>query len=695
MKIKYFIVVSCLLILSIINCSDKSNPTMPQDINNNSIGTISLNLPGTIVNTPTVLAVSVDINPEITLSDSVLKLVLIDESDNIIEELTSLHDDGKTSHNDDIAGDNKFNQLFDVVENTEKKIRLRCYANYIMNGEIVEGRSDIAEFTIYNDLTASDLSEMHNTQRNSIKKIQEFFDSNGGNREEAFQQLIIWLDNLSHVDSVKSDGLGTIGLKYKSGLMGSIIFSEVDENGKVTTRGGIIDSSSSRNIKTPFKYQTTGKSLKYPMNNIRQTLNKSIIDPELIGNRKALIYAPFQAQFSMDHGPSITKILNDSDLDFEVTLLENSSADISALNNITDYGLILISSHGANIPRPMFATGEIADTNINKISPFHQTLLRAGQLSLMTLSQENLLGWEVNKHDYWAITPLYFFYHTLSKKFPNSVVILSACWCSLSNDFSKSLLQNGAKAFFGYNGVVDNSFTVPVVDVLVNSLTNELKTIGQSFIPNQSDPTNSLTKFEMVTKTNGLHYPLELINGDFEFGVLDGWNKSGDGRIITKLGNLSPSEGSFMGIISTGLGQTVATGSLTQTIKVEENQKLTLKWNFLSEEFLEFIGSSFQDFFQVAIKTKDGVNNLILVKTIDDIANEFGATKTPENAGNLISVTPPIDFGNHGVYMTDWQTFTFDLTAYEDQIVTLVLAVGDVGDSAFDTAVLLDSITIE
>ena len=143
----------------------------------------------------------------------------------------------------------------------------------------------------------------------------------------------------------------------------------------------------------------------------------------------------------------------------------------------------------------------------------------------------------------------------------------------------------------------------------------------------------------------------------------------------------------IIGIIVFAVVPAIGRGSLMHA--------LVWGWNFLSEEFLEYIGSSFQDFFQIAIKTKDGVNNLILVKSIDDLANEFGATKEPENPGNLISVTPPIDFGNHGVYMTDWQTFTYDLNAYKDQIVTLIFAVGDVGDSAFDTAVLLDSITIE
>ena len=42
--------------------------------------------------------------------------------------------------------------------------------------------------------------------------------------------------------------------------------------------------------------------------------------------------------------------------------------------------------------------------------------------------------------------------------------------------------------------------------------------------------------------------------------------------------------------------------------------------------------------------------------------------------------------------MTNWQTSTFDISAYRDEIITLILLAGDVGDSIYDTAILLDDI---
>jgi hypothetical protein len=44
--------------------------------------------------------------------------------------------------------------------------------------------------------------------------------------------------------------------------------------------------------------------------------------------------------------------------------------------------------------------------------------------------------------------------------------------------------------------------------------------------------------------------------------------------------------------------------------------------------------------------------------------------------------------------MTDWQTITFDVSAYQGKRITLILAAGDVGDSIYDTAIILDEISI-
>jgi len=57
-----------------------------------------------------------------------------------------------------------------------------------------------------------------------------------------------------------------------------------------------------------------------------------------------------------------------------------------------------------------------------------------------------------------------------------------------------------------------------------------------------------------------------------------------------------------MGIISTGLGYTLEHGELKQRIFIPEYaNKLIFDWNVLSEEFLEWIGSRYDDPFVVTI----------------------------------------------------------------------------------------------
>jgi hypothetical protein len=182
-------------------------------------------------------------------------------------------------------------------------------------------------------------------------------------------------------------------------------------------------------------------------------------------------------------------------------------------------------------------------------------------------------------------------------------------------------------------------------------------------------------------------------NGGFEDDFTN-WEKEGDGRIIYALSFLEPTEGEKMGIISTGLGYTVKYGSLSQTFKVGDNDtNLRFDWNYISEEFLEWIGSQFQDPFKVTLtKVDDSSTTTLLYKTVDGIAADFGATY--ENGGDLIYVSPDIVFDRGDVWMTDWQNSTYDISAFQGNDVTITFEAEDLGDEIYDTAILLDDIKV-
>ncbi|HMG16680.1 MAG TPA: choice-of-anchor L domain-containing protein, partial [Saprospiraceae bacterium] len=192
---------------------------------------------------------------------------------------------------------------------------------------------------------------------------------------------------------------------------------------------------------------------------------------------------------------------------------------------------------------------------------------------------------------------------------------------------------------------------------------------------------------------DALKLPKDLQNGNFEAG-LKGWSAVGDGRFISILGTVHPTNKDFMAIISTGLGFTTSSGSIFQSFTVPSDaQTLKFDWNLLSEEFLEFIGSLYQDKFEVVIKDESGSENVFISKTIDQIAADYGATI--DMSGSLINVSPKIKFDVGGVFMTGYINASFDISAYQGKCITLEFRCSDVGDSSFDTAVVIDNVQIE
>src|SRR5947207_3584364 len=141
-----------------------------------------------------------------------------------------------------------------------------------------------------------------------------------------------------------------------------------------------------------------------------------------------------------------------------------------------------------------------------------------------------------------------------------------------------------------------------------------------------------------------------------------------------------------MGIISTGLGFTTNSGSIRQDLCVPANATtLTFQWNFFSEEFLTFCNTQFQDFFVVKIHELDMNGQIVnstqvLRRQIDDLCGSV----SPSDVG----------FDQGDVYNTGWIGTTFSLTAFQGKHVIIEFSAGDVGDSIYDTAILIDDVKV-
>jgi hypothetical protein len=693
---KIFVILS-LLTLSIfffITCSDdKNSPTEPA-VGDGSIGSLSLSIDEVIVNSLTTIQVKLSVHSDIEIQDSLVKLVRIDNSNNSTE-LGFLADNGNlSSFGDEIIGDNIFSGIIYVNESTAGTIDLMATALATSPAGQINGLSDKAKLTVYSDLTSEEFGDVVNTQESATTKLDEYLGGSADNIESAVNQTIQWLQGQPQVASVESEGSTSFRIKYTSGLEGGMFISVEDESGQIDTKGGRKLDDRKRGKQIPQSLQTVGTNFNYTLSP-SSTFKYSDLDDELIGNRNVLIYAPFEAAFKTDMRPTIEAIISKSDFEFSITKHINEEANISALKSMVNYGLIIFDTHGSGGKE--IATGEIVDTLLAAYKQSYKAMLKSNKLAIWTNTTISKVG-GVTKKDIYAVTSK--FIGDLFG-FPNSVIFNGSCESSKTSDLSNEFLLAGANAYYGFDKVVNTKFCSQMADTVVKRLTVDLKNTAEAFMSGQIDPVTPKATFIYDEWINPVHYPDELINGDFEFGKIDGWTKEGDGRVISKLVTQSPTGGSYMGIISTGLGFTTTTGKIFQSFRVENNQStLTIKWNFLSEEFLEYINSTYQDYFKVIIKKKDGTEIQLLDKSIDAIASDFGAQKftgaegeVPQ-PGNLVGVSPAIVFDRGDVYMTNWQTSTFDISAYRDEIITLILLAGDVGDSIYDTAILLDNIGI-
>ncbi len=285
-----------------------------------------------------------------------------------------------------------------------------------------------------------------------------------------------------------------------------------------------------------------------------------------------------------------------------------------------------------------------------------------------------------------------FFQHYLGS-LPNSIVFLAACRSAYNSSMADVFLAKGASAVIGYTDYVNSGYAQGTTQELYKKLVLEDKTIKEGFdsavaLFGANDADADPAALTLFGNNQAKRHSGELANSGFEDGVITPWERTGDGRIITQLGNFSPVEGQYMGIVSTGLGFTTASGELSQVFCLPDNaQSLTFSWNYNSEEFLEYCGSQYQDFFSVQMCEIDQATeqelscDTLLSRTVDSLCGSVSAVG--------------FSFDQNGVYSTGWINSDLLINpAYLGKSVKLKVAAGDVGDSIYDTAVLVDNFAV-
>lgn len=677
-----------IILLSIISGCSEDNPVTNPGQNDSIVGTLVSTPNGITVNSNDTVLFRFTVNPGIHFTDTVAHL--IKSVNNVNTEMGLLKDNGDLLNGDEIINDNVYSGKLILNESAAGDIIYKAIG-YITSTS--NGYSQPVTITVYTQLSSQDISILYTTQANARNQLIAYLGGNPNNIENAASQLAAWLQTQPGVQSVERNGNTGILINYTSGISGGILFSLADANGHISTLGGeqVSDSLRRNGKSTPLSEQTRGTN-DYFKENINTGFENMLLDANTIGNRNVLIYEPYLAIYpGYNIGQKVTTRLAQSVCkDYNITSFVNQEANIAVLSTITNYGLVFITSHGL-LGKRLF-TGEIADTNLQIYKTTYRQMIKADKLSIWKNLVISVVGTVSTSADVYVAEPKFF--SELTGTFPNSVIVNNSCESAMNPDLGNAFIGKGAKTYFGYSKVVHVGFVETISDSIAKRLAVEGKTTGNTFF-NSTDPETPNAVFTKIVGNDNLAFTTTLQNKDFEAGTIEGWTRAGDGRVISRLGSVNPRQGTFMGIISTGLGYTTSSGSISQCFTVQNNQStLKLKWNFLSEEFLEYIGSQFQDFFQIKIIKQDGSEVILFRKSIDNIASMFGATQ--QNPGQLIRVSPEIVFDRNDVYMTGWQDdLSFDVTPYRNQIITIVFSAGDVGDSIFDTAILLDDIVVQ
>jgi hypothetical protein len=401
-----------------------------------------------------------------------------------------------------------------------------------------------------------------------------------------------------------------------------------------------------------------------------------------VGTRRTLVLAP--ALGNSDVSQVGTTIAGVECPIFDVDEVTGSLAGAEAFQDLETYGLIVVDARGdalfsgiGDAYRPEWEWQSLGPQGVVVTG----TTLGSGTLG--TWERDLRLGrMAVMPGGQAAILPSFIVRYSIG--LPGTLVYLGSANGAASG-LSAAFLSLGATTVLGWDGPVSPvSARTRALSVVGELLTG--KTAGESFTPGQTDggtPPATLTL--AGSPQTGIATDV-IVNGGFEFtsgfsASVTGFTVQGDGHVVGGLGTWGPTEGERMALVSTGLGLTTAVGSFEQSLCLPSlppgasSLTLTFDWNFFSEEFLEYCGSQFQDSFEVTFG-----DTTLLSRAVDDLCD---------------SVFPDaVDFDQGDVHATGWLTHAVDMTPFAGTTGALKFGAEDVGDSIFDTVILVDRLSL-
>lgn len=181
-----------------------------------------------------------------------------------------------------------------------------------------------------------------------------------------------------------------------------------------------------------------------------------------------------------------------------------------------------------------------------------------------------------------------------------------------------------------------------------------------------------------------------FLNGEFLNGLEDWLSR---GALVSNDFPASPSvlppshmspDGLFA-VVHTGLGDASTLGYIEQqvTVPLSRNGVFSMLYNFLTSEYPDWVGSEFNDYFQVSLVGPSG--ELTLTKA--EFLNSTSFTPVSGLPGGILD--------NVTGGQTGWKIFNQGPLALKQGVYVFRVEVRDVSDAIFDSAILIDRVSLK
>jgi hypothetical protein len=671
------------------------------------------------------------------LDENTVALYQSDKTGTKGAKLADLKDDGDFGgpSGDDVIGDNIYTAKLTVDEPTSKALYYRVYADDYVGDEYA---SSIAILYVISKPTdemvqnaasnAKDIDDMWTTLEPTAN-LQVMAEAE---YRAAFSDA---QDNLvSHIAQMPNNLFvykGTNGVFYAMDDAPFIMLQETIPD--LSVYENEIDGAAPRGLPAEINHTRAPVFFGSQDNNgIRAIALADEDDKNVIKEKKAIFIDPYYWQhvnstkMSDDNGgwtaieeatcPDLdeTEVLNGTDASTNVDPKTKDTAIIDAFTTLSNYGTVVIHTHGAYWDYGQSNWVTELETTINNLP---DDLVKFMLQIWLENQKDSVLSWtgkkllyasdvfmdidyaSVSGHKYWEdfltgslylgnngkiyIPPAFIKEH--NGAFPNSIIWSGACHSLQDESMSSMFIAKGAGAYFGFDESVYRTWNVSRAGVVFNKMLDEGQSAKEAFDAAVAAGNDDGHGTKLVLKgNNDLKYEPKLQNPSFEdpegAGSLQSWTVIGDARVWKTFQADVPTDGSTMAVVSSGLGHTTEYGEFAQKFCLPADAKsITFDWNFYSAEFKDFCDSSFDDTFQVTID---------YVEVFKTSVNILCA-----NQDALIETQPIDDHGD--CFKTGWINTSVDVSGYAGEDVTLTFSVLDKGDTIYDTATLVDNIVIE